>query len=90
LELLPPLIGKAECADKPGLTHTLSRSRSGRAALRGEQGEQLESKHRENRATGRKMKPNTALRSRYGDMRSNIACSTVAMQRSQEGTCVAW
>jgi hypothetical protein len=45
--------------DKPGTTGTLPESHSGRAALRREQREQLESKQHENRATGRKVRPLT-------------------------------
>jgi hypothetical protein len=62
-------ISKAKPSEKkddggtPGLPGTLSGNSWGRAALRREQREQLWSNHRENRATGRKMKPITDVTS---------------------------
>jgi hypothetical protein len=47
----------------PGVTGTLSGCRLGWAVLRREQGEQFESKHHENRATGRKARPITDVTS---------------------------
>jgi hypothetical protein len=54
---VPPQLEKQDDGDKPGSTGTLGGNRSGQAALRREQQEQLESSHCENRTTGRKVRP---------------------------------
>jgi hypothetical protein len=51
------------CGGTPGTARTLKGSRSGRVALRREQRKRLESKHIENRATGRKVRPSTEVAS---------------------------
>jgi hypothetical protein len=80
----------------PGLACTLSGNRSGRAALRGEQQEQLESNHRKNQATVKEVETDHRChkhspRKRNGGMpvghsgrialwRNNVACRPDAKQ----------
>jgi hypothetical protein len=54
---------KQDYGDAPRSTDNLSGSLSRRATLRREQREQLESKQRENRTMGRKMRPSTDVAS---------------------------
>jgi hypothetical protein len=84
-----PTRPEKEESGRPRPTSTITRKSSGRATLRREQRERLESGHRENRNTGRTVRPSTDVASTgLGGKKWRYACRSFGVYGLKEG--VMW